>query len=65
MLMGSVTLIITALLGLLVFFNNPHSPGVGQLRPTAMERTTRIIDAELKFAGLHLNPPCDSNGIAR
>ncbi|MGM0928964.1 MAG: hypothetical protein ACQEXN_04545 [Actinomycetota bacterium] len=64
MLMGSVTLIITALLVLLVFFNNPHAPGVGQLRPTAMERTTRIIDAELEFAGLHLNPPCDSNGIA-
>jgi hypothetical protein len=65
MLMGSVTLIITALLVLLVFFNNPHAPGVGQLRPTAMERTTRIIDAELDFAGLDLNPPCDSNGIAR
>jgi hypothetical protein len=65
MLMGSVTLIITALLLLLVFFNHPHGPGLGQLRPTAMERTTRIIDTELEFAGLDLNPPCDSNGIAR
>ncbi|MET4636794.1 hypothetical protein ABIE24_000005 [Mycetocola sp. 2940] len=65
MLMGSVTLIITALLVLLVFFDNPHAAGVGQLRPTAMERTIRIIDAELDFVGLDLNPPCDSNGIAR
>jgi hypothetical protein len=65
MLMGSVTLIITSLLVLLVYFNNPHRSGVGQLRPTAMERTTRIIDAELDFAGLSLSPPCDSNGIAR
>jgi hypothetical protein len=64
-LMGSVTLITTALLVLLVFFNDPHGPGVGQLRPTAMERTARIIDAELDFAGLDLNPPCDSEGIAR
>ncbi|GGE90935.1 DUF4239 domain-containing protein [Mycetocola zhadangensis] len=65
MLMGSVTLTISTLLVLLVFFNNPHGPGVGQLRPTAMERATRIIDAELDFVGLNLNPPCDSNGIAR
>lgn len=65
MLMGSVTLIIATLLALLVFFNNPHGPGLGQLRPTAMERTTRLIDAELEFAGLDLNPPCDSHGIAR
>ncbi|MEV7647569.1 hypothetical protein [Arthrobacter sp. NPDC089319] len=64
MLMGSVTLIITTLLALLVFFNNPHGPGLGQLRPTAMERTARQIDAELDFAGLDLTPPCDSNGIA-
>lgn len=65
MLMGSVTLIITSLLVLLVFFNNPHGPGVGQLRPTAMERTLRIIDAEQDAVGLELDPPCDDRGIAR
>ncbi|MET1052202.1 MAG: hypothetical protein ABWX65_06150 [Mycetocola sp.] len=65
MLMGSVTLIITTLLILLVFFNNPHGPGLGQLRPTAMERSLRIIDAELDVVGLDLNPPCDDDGIAR
>ena len=65
MLMGSVTLIITTLLVLLVFFNNPHGPGVGQLRPTAMERTLQLIDAELDVVGLELNAPCDDDGIAR
>ena len=65
MLMGSVTLIISILLVLLVFFDNPHLPGVGQLRPTAMERTSRIIDAELEFAGIEIDPPCDDDGIAR
>lgn len=65
MLMGSVTLIMTTLLVLLVFFNNPHGPGVGQLRPTAMERTIRIIDIELDFLGIELSPPCDDDGNAR
>jgi hypothetical protein len=64
MLMGSVTAIITMLLLLLVYFNNPHGGGVGQLQPTAMERTLHLIDAELVVAGLDLNPPCDGNGNA-
>ena len=39
MLMGSVTVVITLLLFLLVFFDHPHGTGVGRLQPTAMERT--------------------------
>ena len=46
-------------------FNDPHGGGVGQLQPTAMERTLRMIDAELVVAGLELNPPCDDDGTAR
>lgn len=64
-LMGSVTLIITMLMVLLVFFNHPHGPGVGQLRPTAMERTLRIIDTELEIVDLDIDPPCDDRGNAR
>ena len=37
--MGSVTIVITLLLLLLVFFDHPHGDGVGRLQPTAMERT--------------------------
>lgn len=65
MLMGSVTAVITMLLVLLVYFDNPQGEGVGQLQPTAMERTLRLIDAELVVAGLDPNPPCDGDGTAR
>ena len=65
MLMGSITAALTMLLLLLVHFNDPHGGGVGQLQPTAMERTLRVIDAELVVAGLDLNPPCHSDGTAR
>jgi hypothetical protein len=65
MLMGSVTAAMTMLLLLLIYFDDPHGEGVGQLQPTAMERTLRVIDAELVIAGLDLNPPCDSDGTAR
>lgn len=65
MLMGSVTLIITTLLVLLVFFNHPHGTGIGHLEPTAMERTLRIIDAELDVVKLDIDPPCTDDGIAR
>jgi hypothetical protein len=63
--MGSITAALTMLLLLLVHFNDPHGEGAGQLQPTAMERSLRVIDAELVVAGLDLNPPCDSDGTAR
>jgi hypothetical protein len=45
--MGSVTVVISLLLLLLVFFDHPHDDGVGRLQPTAMERTIRLIDAQV------------------
>ena len=62
MLMGSVTVVISLLLMLLVFFDHPHGGGVGRLQPTAMERTLRLIDIQLKVADLHVTPPCDDRG---
>jgi Protein of unknown function (DUF4239) len=64
LLMASVTIVITVLLGLLAFFDHPHGDGVGKLQPTAMERSLRQIDAELDIAGLDLEVPCDDNGTA-
>ena len=55
--MGSVTVVITLLLLLLVFFDHPHGDGVGRLQPTAMERTLRLIDAQLEVAGLSVTAP--------
>ena len=57
MLMGSVTVVITLLLLLLVFFDHPHGDGVGRLQPTAMERTLRLIDAQLEVAGISRDSP--------
>lgn len=63
-LMGSVTVVISLLLLLLVFFDHPHGEGMGKLQPTAMERTLGLIDAQIKVAGLDVSPPCDDRGLA-
>lgn len=63
-LMGSVSVVITTLILLLVFLNRPYGDGVGALRPAAMERTLRIIDQELAVAGFDLELGCDPDGNA-
>jgi len=63
-LMGSVAAVITVLMLLLGFFDNPHGEGIGQLQPTAMERSLRIIDSEVASLGLTVDPPCDAVGNA-
>ncbi len=65
MLMGSVTVVISALLLLLLFFDHPHGDGVGRLQPTAMERTLRLVDIQAETIGLDLAPPCDGHGQSR
>jgi hypothetical protein len=62
MLMGGATLVVTVLILLLMFFDNPHGGGLGTLQPTAMQRSLRLIDAEINVVGLDLTPPCDENG---
>jgi protein-S-isoprenylcysteine O-methyltransferase Ste14 len=64
MLMGSVTVVISLLLFLLVFFDHPHGKGFGRLQPTAMNRTVSLIDTQLHLAGLRVTPPCDEHGRA-
>lgn len=64
-LMGSVTVVITLLLMLLMFFDHPHGDGVGRLQPTAMERTLRLMAIQEKAAGITVTAPCDAQGIAR
>jgi ABC-type multidrug transport system fused ATPase/permease subunit len=63
MLMGSVTVVIALLLLLLRFFDHPHGEGVGRLEPVAMERTIRLIDAQVEVAGITVTPPCDDDGV--
>jgi hypothetical protein len=63
-LMGSVAFVIVALLLLLQFLDNPYRPGVGSLRPVAMERTLRIMEKQLGAAGLDTQLPCDAEGTS-
>jgi hypothetical protein len=63
-LMGSVVAVIVSTLLLLQFLDNPFHPGVGGLRPVAMERALKIIDQEINNAGLTIQPPCDVAGNA-
>ena len=65
MLMGSVVVTIVAMLLLLRFFDHPFEPGVGSLRPVAMERTLVILDQQLRVAGQNDPPPCDASGNSR
>ena len=55
MLMGSVAVVISLLLLLLVFFDNPHGDGVGRLEPVAMERSLRLMADAVEIAGIDLS----------
>ena len=65
LMMGSVTAVISIMLLLLVFLDSPFRSGVGALRPTAMERSLRIVDqglGALGVSGTSLRIPCDAAG---
>ena len=62
MLMGAVVAVITAMLLLLNFLDNPYHPGVGSLKPVAMERTLRILDEALPRVDVQVDAPCDAEG---
>jgi hypothetical protein len=64
MLMGSVTSVITILLLLLVFFNQPFQDDIGGLQPESMERALRIIDNDIVSERLTVVLPCDEHGVA-
>ena len=62
LLMGSVVIVIVGLLLLLQFLDKPYRPGVGSLRPVAMERALRLMDQELDIVGFDAPLPCDESG---
>jgi succinate dehydrogenase/fumarate reductase cytochrome b subunit len=61
-LMGSVAAVLTMMLLLISFLDQPFHTGVGGIRPVAMERTLDIIDLALQAAGESVTPPCDAAG---
>jgi hypothetical protein len=62
MLMGSVVSVITVMLLLLWSLDRPFHPGVGGLKPVAMERSIRVLDEVLPSFAPGVTPPCDAKG---
>ena len=63
-MMGGVAVVISSMLLLLGFLDNPYHSSSGGLRPVAMERTLEQLDLAAGAIGLELAPPCDAQGRA-
>jgi len=64
-LIGTVVAVMVATLLVIGFLNHPYRPGLGSLKPTAMQRTLRILDQEQGIIGDRTPPPCDQQGLPR
>jgi ABC-type multidrug transport system fused ATPase/permease subunit len=62
LLMGSVIAVMTAMLLLIQFLNQPYRGGIGGLQPVAMERTLGILDEERSLIGRTGPLPCARSG---
>jgi hypothetical protein len=60
-MMGGVAVVVSSLLLLLWFLDNPYHGGVGALRPVAMERTLELLQEEASVVG-GVELPCDEAG---
>lgn len=63
-MMGGVAIVISSMLLLLWFLDNPYHSSAGGLRPVAMERTLEQLDLAARAIRLELAPPCDAQGSA-
>jgi hypothetical protein len=62
--MGSVVAVITTMLLLLTFLDEPFRGDVGGLEPDAMRRTERLIAQQLAVLDADIVLPCDAAGAA-
>ena len=60
-MMGGVAIVVTSLLLLLSFLDNPYHSGVGSLKPVAMEKTVMLLRDEARIIG-GVDVPCDAAG---
>lgn len=65
LLMGSVVAVMVTTLLVLGILNSPYRPGVGQLRPVAMQQTLGLIDQSRAALGQDDPLPCDGEGRPR
>ena len=63
-MMGGVAVLVSSLLLLLAFLDNPYHGGVGSLKPVAMEGTLKLLNAETNIVG-RVDAPCDEAGSRR
>jgi hypothetical protein len=63
MLMGSATTVIVVTLAAINALDNPYRDGLGQLKPVAMGRSLRILDAERAIVNDRAPVPCDARGV--
>src|SRR3954447_3739784 len=50
-LIGTVVAVMVGTILLIRFLDNPYRPGVGRLKPVAMEQTLRLLDQERRIIG--------------
>jgi len=62
MSIGAVVSVMTVLMLLLYGLDTPFHPGVGGLKPIAMERSLRMVDQALDAVGQQASLPCDGLG---
>ena len=64
MLIGSATTVLVAILLAIQALDNPYAPGVGSIRPVAMERSLRVLDEARAELNDTARIPCDADGAA-
>jgi hypothetical protein len=62
-MIGGVAILVSSLLLLLWFLDNPYQGGAGSLKPTAMQGTLELIGQERGIVG-PIDAPCDASGTA-
>jgi hypothetical protein len=63
-MMGGVMILVTSLLLLLAFLDNPYTGDVGALKPTAMQSTLKVMELDAHVVG-GVAAPCDVTGSPR
>jgi hypothetical protein len=61
-LIGTVVAVMAATILLIRYLDNPYRPGVGSLKPVAMQRTLRLLDQERRIVADTTPVPCDARG---
>jgi hypothetical protein len=64
MLIGSATTVVVLTLLAIYALDRPYAPGVGSIRPVAMERSLRLIDQARAVVGDGAPLPCNEEGNA-